>query len=525
MTTVITNIQHSIGSRGIKRKRAGGIQFTPAHISEDTPFAESNDESQASDLYESDGSVSEASDEDVDLTPRSQKKRQKVEGPLELDLKSTKIKYKCTFEGCQKAYTKPARLEEHKRSHTGERPFKCQHPGCDNSYLRDSHLQAHARTHRAYSERPFVCTEEECEKRFWTSTQLNIHRDTHDRELKPFKCTEGDCTEAFMKHNQLRAHFASAHCPPGTKNLRCEHEGCSKSFSTSQKLKAHIKVHQENRYACTTEQCLMEPQYFQTWSLLQAHIQTAHPPTCPHPGCERKFTSQKNFKVHLKIHEERKIQGELEDRMDCDESNDEVAPSNRRATDVGREWNCDWEGCEKSFKSKRAMKVHINVSHREERNFKCDHQGCEKAFGYKHLLQRHMAKIHGVHSGKDGDSPAEVDAGDVIEMESIPEKVEPSFIELLTGKVHKRRAEQLGTSTKSGKNPSKPNAARRILQCPWPHFSSSKDDGVEGGEYAQQRCEAVFHRAYDLRRHLKADHAFSVEKEELSAWLAHNSHS
>ena len=29
-------------------------------------------------------------------------------------------RYKCTYEGCAKAYTKPSRLDEHVRSHTGE---------------------------------------------------------------------------------------------------------------------------------------------------------------------------------------------------------------------------------------------------------------------------------------------------------------------------------------------------------------------------------------------------------------------
>jgi hypothetical protein len=28
--------------------------------------------------------------------------------------------YRCTFKGCNKAYTRPVRLEEHLRSHTGE---------------------------------------------------------------------------------------------------------------------------------------------------------------------------------------------------------------------------------------------------------------------------------------------------------------------------------------------------------------------------------------------------------------------
>jgi hypothetical protein len=32
----------------------------------------------------------------------------------------TKKRYKCTHEGCDKAYSKPSRLEEHERSHSGQ---------------------------------------------------------------------------------------------------------------------------------------------------------------------------------------------------------------------------------------------------------------------------------------------------------------------------------------------------------------------------------------------------------------------
>jgi len=35
-------------------------------------------------------------------------------------VKNAKKKYHCTFPGCEKLYTKPCRLEEHERSHTGE---------------------------------------------------------------------------------------------------------------------------------------------------------------------------------------------------------------------------------------------------------------------------------------------------------------------------------------------------------------------------------------------------------------------
>ena len=35
-------------------------------------------------------------------------------------VKNAKKKYHCTFSGCEKLYSKPCRLEEHERSHTGE---------------------------------------------------------------------------------------------------------------------------------------------------------------------------------------------------------------------------------------------------------------------------------------------------------------------------------------------------------------------------------------------------------------------
>ena len=35
-------------------------------------------------------------------------------------VKNAKKKYHCTFSGCEKSYSKPCRLEEHERSHTGE---------------------------------------------------------------------------------------------------------------------------------------------------------------------------------------------------------------------------------------------------------------------------------------------------------------------------------------------------------------------------------------------------------------------
>ena len=53
-------------------------------------------------------------------TPRGSKQKSEfalVNGSL---VKNVKKKYHCTFSGCGKTYSKPCRLEEHERLHTGE---------------------------------------------------------------------------------------------------------------------------------------------------------------------------------------------------------------------------------------------------------------------------------------------------------------------------------------------------------------------------------------------------------------------
>lgn len=118
-------------------------------------------------------------------------------------LPHTKKRYQCTYDGCNNAYSKPSRLAEHERSHTGEvsrilkesffflalthnilqRPYHC--ITCNKSYLRETHLHAHARSHLPQSLRPFTCNKPGCEKRFWTAQHLSVHIGWHEG-AKPF---------------------------------------------------------------------------------------------------------------------------------------------------------------------------------------------------------------------------------------------------------------------------------------------------------------------------------------------------
>src|SRR5260370_27841175 len=128
------------------------------------------------------------------------------------------------------------------------------------------------------------------------------------------QCTEADCSQSFTKQHHLRDYISTFHSPAGTKPYRCEHPDCLKSFATNQKLRAHQKTHDEKRYTCSHPSCLSlpTPPFFSNWTMLQAHMRAAHPPTCPYPECQCKsFGHQKGLKADFKLQEGRDVHGRL----------------------------------------------------------------------------------------------------------------------------------------------------------------------------------------------------------------------
>ncbi|TMW67366.1 hypothetical protein Poli38472_012482 [Pythium oligandrum] len=104
---------------------------------------------------------------------------------------------------CQKQFRGRSELQNHVRTHTGEKPLKCSYAGCNKRYAHSSNLRAHERTHAGI--KPYACHYDGCGKTFAHSVSLKEHIWMH-AGFQPYVCPYEGCEKKFTQVSNFARH-------------------------------------------------------------------------------------------------------------------------------------------------------------------------------------------------------------------------------------------------------------------------------------------------------------------------------
>uniref|UniRef100_A0ACB8F5X8 Uncharacterized protein n=1 Tax=Sphaerodactylus townsendi TaxID=933632 RepID=A0ACB8F5X8_9SAUR len=341
-----------------------------------------------------------------DPTSTCKNRRSKTDGNL-LEGKPKSPKLKCTF--CDKAFTKNFDLQQHIRSHTGEKPFQC--IVCGRAFAQKSNVKKHMQTHKVWppgigctisrssvtvqvmalnpnqqedeenaglnpvarnnSPQPQAMPPAEeseaskleakqvvlidssyqcqfCPNKFSTYFQLKSHMTQHKHE-QVYKCVVKSCAQTFQKLESFLDHIKTHQ---EELSYRCHL--CSKDFPTLYELSIHQYSHNllpqhSPKKDMAIYKCVKCVNKYSTPEALEHHLQTAtHNFPCPH--CQKRY-----LRRHLPTH------------------------------GGGGKFKC--QICKKFFRREHYLKLHAHI-HSGEKPFKCS--VCDSAFNRKDKLKRHM---------------------------------------------------------------------------------------------------------------------------------------
>nr|CAD7259232.1 unnamed protein product [Timema shepardi] len=283
-------------------------------------------------------------------------------------------RFACEF--CGHKFYSRARMLEHVRCHSKERPFKCPVEGCLKAFQLMWHLKRHALVHSDL--RKYTC--KVCGSSFKQRKNLNVHVKTHEGNHK-YKCSV--CQSPFDYLKDLISH-RSSHSEEELrankfKKSQFECPECSRMLSSKVSLQHHMLIHTgEKPFGCNF--CNKS---FKSKVARDVHLRLhtgEKPYNCSY--CEASFTLKSYLVVHERIHT-----GEAPFKCDkCDKafrSNVNLHQHSKVHSD-NRPYGC--AVCSRAFRRREALYTHFRI-HTDERPFVC--RVCSRGFKQKGDCNKH----------------------------------------------------------------------------------------------------------------------------------------
>ncbi|CAF93318.1 unnamed protein product [Tetraodon nigroviridis] len=365
--------------------------------------------------------LTELGDFEKVIIPKRQRNSKKSPDGSTEQLKGKSPKLKCNY--CDKVFSKNFDLQQHIRSHTGEKPFQC--IVCGRPFAQKSNVKKHMQTHKVtasdrlrlqhsdaavrhlhgvkcVADVPGECEEDGATGSEPQGSRREPARDEHPRgQAEPvqdqqchanakkvvlidssYQCQF--CAGKFKTYFQLKSHLTQH---KGEQVYKCVLKSCSQTFHKLDQFLEHIRTHQEQ----LTYRCHLCGKVFP--SLFELGIHQYSHSFCPQQStrketsiyrcvkCQSRYSTQEALEQHLLTASHNFPCPHCQKVFPCERYFRRHLPTHG----VGGRFKC--QICKKPFKTEQYLKLHRRI-HSGEKPYKCTL--CEATFNRKDKVKRHM---------------------------------------------------------------------------------------------------------------------------------------